>query len=100
MIMGIGVAGTECPEGMPLSANWNGLHLPEFKGTPMETFAFFSMVPVPEHPMTTQLFSVLVLAFGIGHFFSRLYSIALAFHCSGDTPVAFLKARENALALR
>lgn len=35
-IMGIGVAATECPEGMPLWANWNGLHLPEFKGTPLE----------------------------------------------------------------
>ncbi len=37
MVLGIGVAGTECPEGMPLSANWNGLHLPEFKGTPLAT---------------------------------------------------------------
>ena len=35
-VMGIGIAGTECPEGMPLWANWNGLHLPDFKGTPLE----------------------------------------------------------------
>lgn len=36
-ILGIGVAATECPEGMTLWANWNALHLPEFKGTPLET---------------------------------------------------------------
>ena len=35
-ILAIGVAMTECPEGMPLWANWNGLHLPEFRGTPLE----------------------------------------------------------------
>ena len=35
-VMAIGVACTECPEGMPLWANWNALHLPEFKGTPLE----------------------------------------------------------------
>lgn len=35
-ILGIGVAATEQPEGMPLWANWNGLYLPEFKGTPLE----------------------------------------------------------------
>lgn len=35
-IMAIGIAATECPEGMPLWANWNALHLPEFKGTPLE----------------------------------------------------------------
>lgn len=35
-IMAIGVAATECPEGMPLWANWNALHLPGFKGTPLE----------------------------------------------------------------
>ena len=35
-ILAIGVAATECPEGMPLWANWNALHLPEFKGTPLE----------------------------------------------------------------
>ncbi|HJV27693.1 MAG TPA: NmrA family NAD(P)-binding protein [Aromatoleum sp.] len=35
-IMGIGVAATECPEGMPLWAHWNALHLPHFKGTPLE----------------------------------------------------------------
>jgi hypothetical protein len=34
----------------------------------VETFAFFSIVPVPAHPMMTQLFAVLVLAFGIGYF--------------------------------
>lgn len=35
-ILGIGVAATECPEGMPLWAHWNALHLPEFRGTPLE----------------------------------------------------------------
>lgn len=35
-LMAIGIACTECPEGMPLWANWNALHLPEFKGTPLE----------------------------------------------------------------
>lgn len=36
-ILGVGVAATECPEGMALWANWNALHLPGFKGTPLET---------------------------------------------------------------
>lgn len=35
-VIAIGIAGTECPEGMPLWANWNAMHLPEFKGTPLE----------------------------------------------------------------
>lgn len=35
-LLGIGVAATGQPEGMPLWANWNGLHLPQFKGTPLE----------------------------------------------------------------
>lgn len=35
-ILAIGVAATECPEGMPLWANWNALHLPDYKGTPLE----------------------------------------------------------------
>ncbi|MDH0893248.1 MULTISPECIES: NmrA family NAD(P)-binding protein [unclassified Pseudomonas] len=35
-VMAIGVAATECPEGMPLWANWNALHLPQFQGTPLE----------------------------------------------------------------
>jgi uncharacterized protein YbjT (DUF2867 family) len=35
-LLAIGVAATECPPGMPLWANWNALHLPEFKGTPLE----------------------------------------------------------------
>ncbi|MCM2310662.1 MAG: NmrA family NAD(P)-binding protein [Steroidobacteraceae bacterium] len=35
-ILGIGVAATECPEGMPLWANWNALHLPAFRGTALE----------------------------------------------------------------
>lgn len=35
-ILGIGVAATECPEGMPLWANWNAMHLPQFRGTPLE----------------------------------------------------------------
>lgn len=35
-LLAIGVAATECPEGMPLWANWNALHLPEFKGTPLD----------------------------------------------------------------
>lgn len=36
VLLAIGVAGSECPEGMPLWANWNGTHLPEFQGTPLE----------------------------------------------------------------
>jgi uncharacterized protein YbjT (DUF2867 family) len=35
-LLAIGVAATECPEGMPLWANWNALHLPDFRGTPLE----------------------------------------------------------------
>lgn len=35
-VMAIGVAATQCPEGMPLWAHWNGLHLPQFQGTPLE----------------------------------------------------------------
>jgi hypothetical protein len=35
-LMAIGVAATECPEGMPLWANWNARYLPEFRGTPLE----------------------------------------------------------------
>jgi len=35
-IVGIGVTATECPEGMPLWANWNAMHLPEFRGTPLD----------------------------------------------------------------
>ena len=35
-LLGIGVAATGQPEGMPLWANWNGLHLPGFEGTPLE----------------------------------------------------------------
>lgn len=34
-VLAIGVAGTECPEGMPLWANWNAKHLPDFQGTPL-----------------------------------------------------------------
>ncbi len=36
LVMGIGVAATECPEGTPLWANWNGTFLPDFKGTSLE----------------------------------------------------------------
>ncbi|WP_339485442.1 NmrA family NAD(P)-binding protein [Pseudomonas sp. EL_65y_Pfl2_R95] len=35
-VMAIGVAATQFPEGMPLWANWNGLYLPDFKGTPLD----------------------------------------------------------------
>jgi uncharacterized protein YbjT (DUF2867 family) len=35
-LLAIGVAATECPQGMPLWANWNALHLPQFRGTPLE----------------------------------------------------------------
>ncbi|WP_116366672.1 NmrA family NAD(P)-binding protein [Parahaliea mediterranea] len=38
MHLAIGVAATECPEGMPLWANWNKLHLPDFQGTSMPSF--------------------------------------------------------------
>jgi uncharacterized protein YbjT (DUF2867 family) len=34
-LMAIALAATECPEGMPLWANWNGTFLPDFKGTPL-----------------------------------------------------------------
>lgn len=36
VLMAIGIAGAECPEGMPLWANWNATHLPDFKGTPLD----------------------------------------------------------------
>lgn len=35
-VIGIGLAAAECPEGMTLWANWNGKHLPDFKGTPLD----------------------------------------------------------------
>lgn len=35
-LLAIGVAATECPEGMPLWAHWNSMHLPQFKGMPLE----------------------------------------------------------------
>jgi len=35
-ILGIGLAAAECPEGMALWANWNGKHLPDFQGTPLD----------------------------------------------------------------
>jgi uncharacterized protein YbjT (DUF2867 family) len=35
-LMGIALAGAECPEGMPLWANWNGTFIPEFQGTPLD----------------------------------------------------------------
>jgi uncharacterized protein YbjT (DUF2867 family) len=42
LVLAIGVAATECPEGLPLWANWNGTFLPEFKGTPLpELFASY-----------------------------------------------------------
>ena len=34
-LLAIGLAASECPQGMPLWANWNAMHLPEFKGTPL-----------------------------------------------------------------
>lgn len=36
VLLAIGIAGAECPEGMPLWANWNAMHLPNFKGTPLD----------------------------------------------------------------
>jgi uncharacterized protein YbjT (DUF2867 family) len=36
VLMGIGVAATECPEGMPLWANWNAMHLPDFHGMELD----------------------------------------------------------------
>ncbi|MGL5809647.1 MAG: NmrA family NAD(P)-binding protein [Nocardioides sp.] len=35
LLMAIGIAATECPDGYPLWANWNGKFLPEFAGTPL-----------------------------------------------------------------
>lgn len=49
-VMAIGVAATQCPEGMPLWANWNGLHLPQFKGTPLE-----QLFPNYIEPFTTAM---------------------------------------------
>jgi uncharacterized protein YbjT (DUF2867 family) len=49
-IMGIGITGTECPEGMPLWANWNGLHLPDFKGTSLD-----ELFPTCIEPFTAAL---------------------------------------------
>ena len=34
-LMAIGVAATECPEGMSLWAHWNARYLPQFRGTPL-----------------------------------------------------------------
>ncbi len=45
VLMGIGVAATECPEGMPLWANWNAMHLPDFRG--MELDVLFRDVVEP-----------------------------------------------------
>lgn len=36
VLIAIGLAGTECPVGMPLWANWNATHLPEFQGMPFD----------------------------------------------------------------
>lgn len=36
VLVPIGIAGTECPEGMRLWAHWNAKHLPEFKGMPLD----------------------------------------------------------------
>ena len=36
LIMAIGVAATESPDGMQLWGNWNATYIPEFKGTPLE----------------------------------------------------------------
>lgn len=35
-LLAIALAASECPEGMPLWANWNGAFIPDFKGTPLE----------------------------------------------------------------
>lgn len=53
-ILGIGVAATECPEGMPLWAHWNALHLPEFRGTPLE-----QLLPEYVEPRVRELQQVL-----------------------------------------
>jgi len=36
LLMAIGVAATETPEGMSLWGNWNKTYLPDFKGTPLD----------------------------------------------------------------
>lgn len=36
VLIAIGIAGTECPEGMSLWSHWNATHLPDFKGTPLD----------------------------------------------------------------
>lgn len=36
VLIAIGIAGTECPEGMPLWSHWNATHLPGFQGMPFD----------------------------------------------------------------
>lgn len=52
VLLAIGLAGAECPEGMPLWANWNAMHLPEFKGTPLETLFPEVIEPTAAHLQT------------------------------------------------
>ncbi|MCB1676914.1 MAG: NmrA family NAD(P)-binding protein [Halioglobus sp.] len=47
-LMAIGVAATECPQGMPLWANWNALHLPAFSGMPLEDMFLNVVEPMVE----------------------------------------------------
>ena len=36
VLLAIAIAGAECPEGMPLWANWNAMHLPDYQGMPLD----------------------------------------------------------------
>lgn len=55
VLLAIGIAGAECPEGMPLWANWNAMHLPDFKGTPLDEV--FPNIVEPAVQMMTEMFS-------------------------------------------
>lgn len=52
VLLAIGLAGAECPEGMPLWANWNGMHLPEFKGMPPDELFPNVIEPTAEYLQT------------------------------------------------
>ncbi|MAA76132.1 MAG: hypothetical protein CMN28_15670 [Salinisphaeraceae bacterium] len=54
VLLPIAIAGAECPEGMPLWANWNGTHLPDFKGTPLNE-AFDNIIEPSAKMMTEML---------------------------------------------
>lgn len=54
VLLAIGLSASECPEGMALWANWNAMHLPDFKGTPLDR-----LFPETIEPMAAHLQSML-----------------------------------------